>query len=312
MTDEADNRLRNLIGCRPPPILRLLFFAALSVALIIDQRGSDHLAPLRSALLTAVYPVQQAAGMPESAYHWLSDNFSARSNLIEENAQLKAQQALLQAQVQRYISLEMENRDLRELLDARSHLQERSLVSELVAVDMAEFSRHITINKGSADKVFSGQPVLDATGVIGQVHHVSPVSSTVILLTDPDHALPVQVNRNGLRGVLMGSGPSNRMTLAYVPNSADIVSGDQLVTSGLGGHFPAGFPVGKVVSVNHDPGKPFAQVSVQPSAHPDRSRRFILMWPHGLPAQPGPGDQAPAQPIATDNNDDTAMTAALP
>lgn len=311
MTDEADNRLRSLLGCRPPPILRLLFFAALSVALILDQRGSDHLAPLRAALLTAVYPLQQAAGMPESAYHWLSDNFSARSNLIEENAHLKAQQALLQAQVQRYIALEMENRDLRELLDARSNLQERILVSELVAVDMAQFSRHITIDKGSAQQVFSGQPVLDATGVIGQVHHVSPVSSTVILLTDPDHALPVQVNRTGLRGVLMGSGPSNRMTLAYVPNSADIVAGDQLVTSGLGGQFPAGFPVGKVISVDQDPGKPFAQVSVEPSAHPDRSRRFILMWPHGSGPHPPEGEQPPAQQIATDNNDDTAMAAAL-
>ena len=311
MTDEQDHRVRSLFGCRPPPILRLLFFAALSIALIIDQRGSDRLAQLRSILLTTVYPLQVAAELPESGYHWLSDNFSARSNLIEENARLKAQQALLQAQVQRYIALEMENRDLRELLQARNHLQEKILVSELVAVDMAQFSRHITINKGSSDQVFSGQPVLDATGVIGQVHHVSPVSSTVILLTDPDHALPVQVNRNGLRGVLMGSGPSNRMTLAYVPNSADIVIGDQLVTSGLGGQFPAGFPVGKVISVDQDPGKPFAQVLVEPSAHPDRSRRFILLWPSGAEPPPAPGEEATTPQLATDNTNNTAMAAAL-
>jgi len=226
--------MRSLFGCSPPPILRLLFFAALSVALMVDQRGADRVAPLRAALLTAVYPLQVAANLPASGYQWVTENFSARHQLIEENARLKAQQALLQAQVQRYIALQMENRELRELLDASSDLHEKILVSELVAADTASFSRHITIDKGYSDDVFAGQPVLDATGIIGQVNHVSPLSSTVILLTDPDHALPVQVIRNGLRGVLMGSGPSNRLSLAYVPNSADIQVGDKLVSSGLG------------------------------------------------------------------------------
>lgn len=308
MTDEPENRLRNLLGCRPPPILRLLFFAALSIGLIADQHGKDRLEPVRAALLTAVYPIQLAANLPGSGYHWLTENFSARQRLIEENERLKAEQALQRAQVQRYIALEMENRELRELLDASSQLQERILVSELVAADMAEFSRHITLNKGYSDEVFVGQPVLDATGVVGQVRHVSPLSSTVILLTDPDHALPVQVNRNGLRGVLLGSGPSNRLSLAYVPNSADIVVGDQLVTSGLGGRFPSGFPVGEVISVDQDPRKPFAAVDVRPSAHPDRSRRFILMWPNQA-AQPLE-EQPPAQIV--DDKASTAAVAALP
>ena len=307
MTEQPENRLRSLLGCSPPPILRLLFFTALSIALMMDQLGADRLAPLRAGLLTAAYPLQMAANLPGNGYFWVTENISARHQLIEENAHLKAQQALLQAQVQRYISLEMENRDLRELLDASSHLREKILVTELVAADMAGLSRHITIDKGFSSEVFSGQPVLDATGVIGQVRHVSPLSSTVILLTDPDHAVPVQVNRNGLRGVLMGSGPSNRLSLAYVPNSANILVGDKLVTSGLGGQFPAGFPVGEVIAVDKDPRKPFATVEVEPSAHPDRSRRFILMWPQ----RSQPLAEPPAQPQVVQKNDgDTAMAAA--
>lgn len=294
MPESLKNRLLPLFGCRPPPILRLLFFAALSIALIVDQRGSDRMAPLRSLLLTAVYPLQVAVDLPGRGYHWVADMFGERHQLIEENAQLKAREALLQAQLQRYISLEVENRDLRVLLHAASERHERILVTELVAVDMAQFSRHITIDKGSNDEVFRGQPVLDATGVIGQVEHLSPLSSTVIMITDPNHALPVQVNRNGQRGVLMGTGPSNRLTLAYVPNSADIQVDDQLVTSGLGGQFPAGFPVGRVVSVDQDPRRPFARVEVEPSAHPERSRRFVLIWPD-TPAsgagQPGATDE---------------------
>jgi rod shape-determining protein MreC len=137
---------------------------------------------------------------------------------------------------------------------------------------------------------------------MGQVHYISPVSSTVILITDPDHALPVQVNRNGLRGVLMGTGPSNRLTLSYVPNSADILVGDQLVTSGLGGQFPSGFPVGKVVKVNQDPREPFARVEVEPSAHPERSRRFILIWPQAPVAPTADGEAVKEQHVKSDAN----------
>lgn len=302
MPESLKNHLQPLFGCRPPPILRLLFFGALSVALLIDQHGADRTAPLRSLLLTAVYPLQVAIDLPGRGYHWVSDMFGERHQLIEENAQLRAREALLQAQLQRYISLEVENRDLRVLLNAASERQERILVTELVAVDMARFSRHITIDKGSNSGVFRGQPVLDATGVIGQVHHLSPLSSTVIMITDPDHALPVQVVRNGQRGVLMGTGPSNRLTLAYVPNSADIEVDDRLVTSGLGGRFPAGFPVGKVISVDQDPQRPFARVEVEPSAHPDRSRRFVLVWPDtatvGDATGPLEADADPAPAVA--------------
>jgi rod shape-determining protein MreC len=314
MPESKGKHVLSLLTCRPPPIMRLLFFAALSIALIADQRGSNVLSPLRALLLTAVYPLQVAVDLPARGYHWAVDNFGERHKLVEENARLKAHETLLQAQLQRYISLEVEIRDLRELLHAAGQLREKILVTELVSVDMAQFSRHITIDKGANDQVFVGQPVLDTNGVMGQVHYVSPISSTVILITDPDHALPVQVNRNGLRGVLMGTGPSNRLTLSYVPNSADILVGDQLVTSGLGGRFPAGFPVGKVVKVDQDPREPFARVEAEPSAHPERSRRFILLWPEApaSPATEPDADGANGQQVATDKNKSAAAMAVAP
>ncbi len=300
MTDSGESWRHSLLRFRPPPLLRLLFFALLSVVMLRTQLLHDHLAPVRSALLTLVYPLQVAVRLPASGYQWAADTFSARHRLIEENAHLQVQQALLKAQLQRFSSLELENQDLRELLRASSHVQEKALVAQLVAVDMSPFSHHITIDKGTANGIFSGQPVLDTNGVVGQVHHVSPISSTVILVTNPDHALPVQVNRTGLRGVLMGSGPGSRLSLAYIPNSADVEVGDQLVTSGLGGRFPAGFPAGQVVAVDQDPRKPFARIDVEPSAHPQRSRHFILIWPAATSPRLAEEADAPAAPMATE------------
>ncbi len=124
-----------------------------------------------------------------------------------------------------------------------------------------------------------GQPLIDAHGVMGQVIHVSPFSSSALLITDPSHALPVQLNRNGLRSVAVGTGASNTLELTHLPNNADVVVGDIVVTSGLGGRFPSGYPVGTVISVETDTGQPFAKVAVEPAAQLERNREVLLVWP---------------------------------
>jgi rod shape-determining protein MreC len=263
----------------PSPATRLLLVTLVSVAMMVADHRGGHLKPLRAGLQAALYPLQLLVDLPVSSAQWLSENLSSRQSLIEENATLRAQQVLLKAQLQKFIALESENRRLRELLDSSFKLGERVLVAELLSVDMDPFARHIVIDKGTLSGVYEGQPLLNADGVVGQVQHLSPLASTAVLITDPSHALPVQVDRTGLHAVVVGSGRADRLSLSYVPNSADIRKGDRLVTSGLGGRFPPGYPVGIVSEVIQDPREPFAQVTVTPSARPDRSRQFLLVWP---------------------------------
>jgi rod shape-determining protein MreC len=257
----------------------LAFFVLLSVGLMVADHRTRSLGPVRSLLSTLVYPFQAAVTLPVEGVGGLLEGFRERRALSDENARLRAEQMVLKAQLQKYSALESENRHLRELLDSSFRIGERLLVAELLSVDADPFSRHITIERGSLHDVFKGQPLLDADGVVGQIRHVSPLTSTAILITDPSHALPVSIVRNGLRAVALGTGSSNRLELPFIPNSEDVRVGDRVVTSGLGGRFPAGYPVGTVVEVNHDPREPFAGIGVEPSAHPERSSQFLLVWP---------------------------------
>jgi len=240
---------------------------------------TQYLAVLRASLLTVVYPVQFLVDLPVAAARWATETLSSRQALLEENASLKVQRVLLKAQLQRFVALETENMRLRALLESSFRIGERVLIAELLAVDLDPFSRKIVIDKGSLHGVFPGQPLLDADGVIGQVLHVAPISSTAVLITDPGHALPVQVDRNGLRAIAVGSATPNCLELPYILNNADVREGDVLVTSGMGGRFPPGYPVGRITTVTRDPGQPFAQVMADPSAHPERSRQVLLLWP---------------------------------
>ena len=175
--------------------------------------------------------------------------------------------------------LERENLRLRELLGSSFRLPERVLIAELLRVDSDLFSQHVVINKGESDAVFEGQPVLDSNGVMGQVMTVSQFSSRVILVTDPSHGTPVQVNRNGLRSVARGRGLNKFLQLEYLPYNSDIRAGDLLVTSGLGGRFPAGYPVGTVISVKESSGQNFSEVTVEPTASIETSREVLLVLP---------------------------------
>lgn len=253
------------------------------VMMSLDHR-QQHMENLRSLLSVLLYPIQYAIGLPRETGLWLSESLATRHSLEEENHRLHAQQLLLRSRLQKLEALEAENRRLRELLDSSFRVDGRVLIAELLAVDMAPFNRRLTLNKGSYDEVYAGQPVLDADGVLGQIVSVTPLTSVAMLITDPSHALPVAVNRNGLRAIAVGSGKPDRLELSHIPNNADIRAGDLLITTGLGGRFPVGYPVARVTQVKRDPHRPFAQVLAEPTGHPESSREVLLVWTHPPPA----------------------------
>lgn len=231
------------------------------------------------------YPIQYVANLPISIGHWASQTFATRTRLQNENRDLRKENLLLQGRQQKLASLEAENMRLRDLLDSSFKIGDRVLIAELIAVDMDPYRQLVLLNKGSNSGIFKGQPVLHANAVMGQVIHVNRFTSSVLMITDASHALPIQVNRNGLRTVAIGSGRINELELPNLPNNADIEIGDLLVTSGLGGRFPPGYPVATVTSIMREPGEPFARIKAQPSAHLDRAREALLVWTLTPPEQ---------------------------
>jgi rod shape-determining protein MreC len=254
-----------------------LVLAVLSLALMFLDHRRQLAQPVRDALALSAYPIQAVVNMPFELNDLVGENLRSRRQLIEENARLQSQQLLYEARLLRLDALERENIALRELLQSSYSVAESVLIAGLMRVDLDPATHLIQINKGIRTGVYVGQPVLDAGGVIGQVDEVAPLSAIVRLITDPSHAIPVRVNRNGIRAIAHGTGDTSRLELVNVPNNADITPDDLLVTSGLGGRFPSGYPVGRVTSVDLEPGQPFARISVEPTAALDRSRQVLLV-----------------------------------
>jgi len=247
--------------------------------MVVDHH-QGHLKIIRSALSTLVYPLQYVVNLPVEAAEWISNSLVTRSNLLEENDRLKQEHLLLSSKLQRYEVLETENRRLRELLESSFRLNDKVLIAELVAVELQSFRRQIVINKGQREGAYDGQPIVDATGIMGQIIHVGPFSSTVLLITDPNHALPVQVNRNGLRAIAVGTGLNDKLLLEHLPNNVDIRVGDLIISSGLGRRFPSGYPVGQIEKISRDPGESFSKVMIKPSAQLSQSREVLMVWPY--------------------------------
>lgn len=245
--------------------------------MVVDHR-QHHLEAIRTAISVLLYPLQALVNMPDAATDWLGENLSSREKLLAENEKLRLQQTLMMARLQKLSALKVENIRLRELLQSSKKVNENVLIGELVSIDLEPFTRQIVINKGSMDNVYLGQPIIDAEGVMGQIVHVNPFTSTAMLITDPNHAIPVQVNRNGLRAIVVGTGAPDQLEIPYLPNSADIVEGDLLTSSGLGGRFPPDYPVAKVTFVSKDPSRPYAIVNAVPTAKLERSREVLLVW----------------------------------
>jgi rod shape-determining protein MreC len=276
----------------------LLLAAVVAVALMIaDTRFKAWTDPVRFQLNHALTPVYTVASWPGRFADWGSDVVRPDRKLREENEYLRNQLLVLSARVQKFSELAAENARLRGLIDSTLVMDGHVVIAEIIGVDPDPFRHVIMVNKGQDYGVYVGQPVLDAHGLMGQVIEVGPSVSRAMLVTDRQHAVPVRVNRNGIRAILAGTGNYDEMQLLYVPESADIKTGDVLVTSGLGQRFPPGYPVGTVTAVKRSGGADFAQISVRPMAEVDRSRHVLLMFnlAVGKPASTTGGSHGAAQ-----------------
>ena len=256
-----------------------------SLALLACEQFS-LLKPFREILATAIYPVQQLVNSPTQAGNKFAEVFLSHANLLAVNEELRKEQMLLKAKLLKFAALEHENVRLRGLLDTSFKLGEQVMIAELLAVNVVPYEHIVVVNKGSRFGVYPGQPAMDANGVVGQVLRVTPYSAEVILITDPNHAIPVQVNRNGLRTIAQGTGQIDSLSLPYLSSNADIQVGDLLVTSGMGGVFPQGYPVAKVIAITSQ----FAKFGAAPVAKLDRNRELLLVWnrPDPIPRVPKP------------------------
>jgi rod shape-determining protein MreC len=285
----------------PSQGFRFTLYATLSfVVMFLDQRHG-WLEQARFVLQAAAYPIQLAVNSPASAWKWLQETFESRDALRAENARLRDQDRLLALRSMRYEALARENSELRGLREALPPVAERWLAAEIVDTPN-KFRQRALINRGAANGAFKGQALLDDRGVIGQTTHVGPFSAEVILITDPEHAIPVQIERTGLRTIAVGAGDTTSLALPYLPGNADIKSGDILMTSGLGGVFPAGYPVARVTEVHRDAVQPLALVRAIPFATIDTDTEVMLVWFRGdHPASPTPAS-TPAGDLRTGNS----------
>jgi rod shape-determining protein MreC len=292
---------------------RLFLLVIASVLLMVLDHQRDALRSLRAGLTVAVYPIQVLVDLPFRLAGWTGESFSTRTRLLAENRRLRAESLESRVRLQRLAALEAENSRLRALLESSPAVADRVLVAHILAVDLDPFRHRLVVDKGRRQEVYEGQAMLDADGIVGQITRVGPVSSEAILISDPGHATPVEVNRNGLRTIALGTGDSSRVTLPFLPNNADIEPGDLLVSSGLGGAFPAGYPVAEVVTVERRPGEPFMAVEAEPTGALIREREVLLVW--GNPAReeappPAGPDTLGGEPGAEDGTAATGETSA--
>ncbi|HTB90731.1 MAG TPA: rod shape-determining protein MreC [Steroidobacteraceae bacterium] len=276
-------------------LFRCVLYSLLALALIIIDKRYDHLGKIRRLLSVVAYPVQIAVASPFEGWHWFRDSVTTRDALRADKSKLEAELRVAQFRLQRYEALEAETQRLRALRENTAGVTDRFLIGDVMNVDLDAFRERVLVDKGAGDGIYVGQAVLDSGGVFGQVARVGQLTSEVILVSDAAHAIPVQINRNGLRTVAVGTGDTNRLKLPYLPTSADVVAGDLLVTSGLGGGFPAGYPVGTIAEVKRDPAQSLADVDVKPAAALDRSRELLFVWlkPQAAAELPPPPKPAP-------------------
>ncbi len=258
--------------------IRLLLLVLISIVLMYLDHRENHLDAARKAIGAAVYPIQLIVDAPVRLWAWLGESTTSRGDLQLEVGRLNAERLLTNARLQRLTALEAENARLRALLDARAKVRDEVRVAEIMAVDANPYEHNLIIDIGSRDGAYDGQAIVSADGVVGQVIRTGLMTSQAVLISDTDHALPVEINRNGLRTIAVGTGEIDRLDLPFLPNNADIRAGDLLVTSGLGGSFPAGYPVAVIDAVTRIPQEPFANVTAKPSAALDQVREVMLIW----------------------------------
>ncbi|MEP5568518.1 MAG: rod shape-determining protein MreC [Halioglobus sp.] len=266
--------------------LRLFLVALVVVVLLAADLRFNSLQTARSLMEVAAAPVYWVADLPSRASDWKQEHVVSRGDLVEQNEQLRRENLVLEGRSHQMASLQAENVRLRALLNSSAMLRDDVLVAELIGVSPDPVRHQLVLNKGEGDGVFVGQPLIDADGLLGQVVEVSPLNSRALLITDATHSIPVQVNRNGVRAIAEGIGSLTSLEIHHVSATTDIQEGDLLVTSGLGGRFPVGYPVAVVSEIERDPGQAFARIMARPSAALERSRHVLLVFT----AKPDTGD----------------------
>jgi len=261
----------------PNTNLKFLLFSIISLILMLSNQYLPWMKTVRSGLNTLVYPLQVLVDSPARGTVWAAENIKTRRQILADNLALHEKNRQLHTRLLQHQSLEAENKRLRELLNSSRRLPQNFVVARLLGVDMNPFHQEVVIDKGHQDGITLGMALVDASGVMGQVIRVHRYHSEAMLISDPAHAVPIQVLRNGLRSIAVGTGRTDGLSLLYLPINADIQEGDTLVTSGLGQRFPADYPVAIVEKVERAPDAPFANIKAYPLAALDRSREVLLV-----------------------------------
>jgi len=280
----------------PSPMVRLVFFAVLSLLLLFVDARYRYLESTRSALSILVSPIQRVASWPGMLWQQLGDIYITQGrqhSLIAENEELHRQHQFDAAQLLQLQTLQAENQQLRNLVDLPLRNEFATKIVEISYAERDVFNRRVLVNKGDNADIRIGQVVMDDVGIVGQVTRVYPWLSEVTLITEKDHAVPIQVLRNGLRAIVFGAGDTSQLSLRYMPVSADVQVDDMLVTSGIDGTYPPGIPVAKVIKVERDPAYPFASVTCMPVAGVDNHRHLLVL--SDLPGMPERPAQISAQ-----------------
>jgi rod shape-determining protein MreC len=278
---------RSLQGRGGSPGFRFTLYALVSIGFMILDQRFDWLERAHSVMQAATYPVQVAVSSPVTGWRWVQKSFANRDSLEAENQRLRTRLRDLELRSMRYDAVARENAALIGLRNSLPPVARRWLPADIVNIQLDSLRQRVLIDRGSINGVTASQAVLDDDGVVGQTIHVGPWSAEVILITDPEHALPVQIARTGLRTIAVGAGDATSLALPYLPANADIRVGDVLVTSGLGGVFPPGYPVARITEVHKDAVQPLAHVRAVPFAHLDTDTEVMLIWfRHDSPASP--------------------------
>ena len=260
----------------PAPLVRLFFFATLSLALLVIDARFRYVEGLRGWLALAAYPLQRAALAPFEVGERVAGYFSTQARLVSENERLRAKALEYSQDAQRFQAAQAEAAELRRIINAGERLELKAIPAEVLYASRDPYAHKIFIDRGQVQGIKPGSPVADEAGVVGQVTRVHPFVSEVTLITDQDHAVPIQVVRNGLRAIAFGGGPSGMLELRFTAGNAEIQNGDRLVTSGIDGTYPAGLPVATVVRIERDAEHSFARVICRPAGGVDRGR-FVLV-----------------------------------
>jgi rod shape-determining protein MreC len=280
-------------GGRGPSFgFRFFCYAVVSILLMFYDQKGGWLGTTRYGLQAAIYPLQLAVNSPSAAWRWMQESFTTREALQKEVEALRMQLRDQQLVTMRQAALQRENATLRGLNAAQPEVIEKRLIGEVISVEVSTLRQRLLVNRGGNSGVHPSQPVITSDGVLGQVFRTGPFSAEIILITDTEHALPVQVLRSGVRSIALGTGRSTALELPYVPQNYDVKVGDLLVTSGLDTVFPYGLPVARVTRVSRDPTEPLAHIEAAPLARIESDREVLFIW--SRPGHPA----APATPAA--------------